>query len=195
MTNDSHDAEGENPNVSNDLQRFAAELARLQPRGDRLDRERLAFLAGQASVVSRPSQRANIFGVRLDSRAWPAAFAAMSAIAATLLCMLLTRPEALSVPSIATDIHVQERPRHAVESIGSRDVLTTRDGHLADIETRLAKLDANQSADSTAASPMNDLTRPMFTPTAWQRVIHETESAKPLPRKSSSWSHDQGVNT
>jgi hypothetical protein len=110
MTNDSHNAEGGNPNLSNELQHFAAELARLQPRNDRLDRERLAFLAGQASVDLAPSQCAKIFGVRLESRAWPAAFAAMTAVAATLLCMLLTRPEALGVPSI--DRH-RSSPREA----------------------------------------------------------------------------------
>ena len=95
-------ADGENPNLSDELQHFAAELARLRPREDRLDRERLAFLAGQASVAPAPSKSLKTLGLPLESRAWPAAFAAMTAIAATLLCMLLTRPE---VPGAILDCH------------------------------------------------------------------------------------------
>jgi hypothetical protein len=62
-----------------------AELAALRPRDDRLDRERLIFLAGRASVAGR-------WG-RLSGWAWPASCAGMTAVAATLLVMLLARPE------------------------------------------------------------------------------------------------------
>jgi hypothetical protein len=62
-----------------------AELAALRPRDDRLDRERLIFLAGQASVAGR-------WG-RVSGWTWPASFAGMTAVAATLLVMLLARPE------------------------------------------------------------------------------------------------------
>jgi hypothetical protein len=195
MTNDSHNGEGENPGMSNELQRFAVELARLQPRSDRLDRERLAFLAGQASVVSERSRSAKSFGVRLESRAWPAAFAAMTTIAATLLWMLLTRPDAPGVPSIATNVHVQDRPSYSIESIGNRTVLTTHDVRLVDIETRMAKLDAHHNSAEAPPSAADDPARPVYTPSAWEQVIDETEPTKPLPRKSSSYRLDQGINT
>jgi hypothetical protein len=78
--------------LSHELQSFEARLARLSPRDDRLDRERLAFLAGQASMSSDAScSSPPIQGWRRHP-AWPAAFAAMSALAATLLAILLARP-------------------------------------------------------------------------------------------------------
>lgn len=71
------------------LKAFEAALASLSPRTDRLDRERLIFLAGQQSVAAgsaRPARRAGRW-------AWPAAFAAMTAVAAALLARFLVRPE------------------------------------------------------------------------------------------------------
>ena len=68
------------------LQRFEAELAALAPRAAQLDRDHLMFLAGQASA-GLPA------GGHLSRRwAWPAAFSAMSALAASLLLMLVIRP-------------------------------------------------------------------------------------------------------
>jgi hypothetical protein len=72
-----------------ELKAIEAELALLRPRTDRLDRERLIFLAGQQSVAGghlSATKHARRWG-------WPAAFAAMTAVAATLLVMLLLRPE------------------------------------------------------------------------------------------------------
>ena len=84
------------PEDQNDLKAFEARLAALVPRDDRLDRERLAFLTGQASVMNAPSQRNRVLGVSVDSRAWPAAFAAMSAVAATLFVTTIVSLSALS---------------------------------------------------------------------------------------------------
>ena len=73
---------------SEDLKALEAALA---PRVEGFDRERLIFEAGRASAMaestldSRPST--------LGQRAWPAAFSAMTALAAALLVMLVTRPE------------------------------------------------------------------------------------------------------
>jgi hypothetical protein len=195
MNSNADDSGSENPNLSDELQSFAAELARLRPRDDRLDRERLAFLAGQASVAPAPSKPSKALGLPLEGRAWPAAFAAMTAIAATLLCLLVARPTVPGGLSIAIDARGPDRQLASIEQVGGRAVLTTGDIHMTNIETRLAKLDANHSADGTSASPVDDFTRPVFTPGAWQQVIHETESAKPLPHKSSSSPHFQGVNT
>jgi hypothetical protein len=66
-------------------------LASLAPRTERLHRERLMFLAGQASVSVPGAHSAR---TRVGRRwGWPAAFSAMSALAASLLVMLSVRPE------------------------------------------------------------------------------------------------------
>src|SRR5262245_25108866 len=84
---------GNNREISGELKSLEARLAMLVPRPDRLDRDRLMFLAGQASIAETMVERTTVFGRNLENRAWPAAFAAMSAIAATLLVILITRPE------------------------------------------------------------------------------------------------------
>ena len=89
-------------NRPEDLKALEAALAALVPRSDRLDRDRLMFLAGQATgsqpraAVSRPW-------------AWPAAFSAMTALAASLLLMLVTRPGPQIVERIV-EVPVQAAP-------------------------------------------------------------------------------------
>jgi hypothetical protein len=70
----------------NDLNAFEAALAALVPRSDRLDRDRLMFLAGQAAVGAGGAR------VGRPRWGWPAAFGLMTAIAAGLLLALLARP-------------------------------------------------------------------------------------------------------
>jgi hypothetical protein len=91
-----------------DLKALEAELAMLEPRGDRLDRERLIFLAGQESAKRSTAVRP----VGVARWAWPAAFAGMTAVAASLLMMLLTRPE----PNVAERPPAEELPLEAPES-------------------------------------------------------------------------------
>jgi len=67
-----------------ELQAIESQLRLLEPRTDRLDRERLIFLAGKASVKAAELPTARW--------AWPASLAAMTALAATLLIMLLNAP-------------------------------------------------------------------------------------------------------
>lgn len=70
-----------------ELTAIEAVLASLAPRTDRLNRERLMFLAGQASAAARPER------CRAWTRwLWPAAFSAMTAVAAMLLVMLVVQP-------------------------------------------------------------------------------------------------------
>jgi len=108
-----------------ELKAIEAELASLTPRTDRLDRERLIFLAGQQSVYrdTKGTKGTVPFSLRenwdsplrenwdsplrenrdsplrenRDSPrvrwGWPAAFAAMTAVAASLLVALLAQPE------------------------------------------------------------------------------------------------------
>jgi hypothetical protein len=67
-----------------ELRSLEAELTRLRPRGDRLDRDRLLFQAGRASAVDLPPRQVG-WG-------WPAVLAAVTALAASLLVAIVTRP-------------------------------------------------------------------------------------------------------
>jgi hypothetical protein len=71
------------------LKAVEADLALLRPREDRLDRQRLIFLAGQASVSEAGHRQRTSF----QRWAWPASFGAMTAVAGSLLVLLLVRPE------------------------------------------------------------------------------------------------------
>jgi hypothetical protein len=71
------------------LKSFEAALAALSPRADRLDRQRLMFLAGQASASAGGARPPSPRG----GWAWPVALAAMTTLAGSLLVMLLARPE------------------------------------------------------------------------------------------------------
>ena len=84
-----------------DLKATEAQLAMLAPRNDRLDREKLIFLAGQASVAT-----SNQRGGRSGGWAWPASLAAMTTAAAALLAMLLVRPS----PQIVERVRIVEVP-------------------------------------------------------------------------------------
>jgi hypothetical protein len=82
---------------SSELTPFEASLAGLKPRVEGFDRERLIFLAGQASVLRERGDTPAVKGTApflLGRWGWPAAFSAMTAIAATLLVMVCTRPTA-----------------------------------------------------------------------------------------------------
>jgi hypothetical protein len=92
------------------LKAFEAALASLIPRADRLDRDRLMFLAGQESRVigrveqahrspaNRPVTADGGASLRLTHPAkkprwaWPVAFTAMTAVAAVLAVLLAIRP-------------------------------------------------------------------------------------------------------
>jgi hypothetical protein len=87
-----------------DLNAIAAALSSLSPSTGRLDRDRLMFLAGEAAARPNLAQSnlamprlaiSHELPPRLAARrwAWPVAFSTMSAVAATLLAVLLARPE------------------------------------------------------------------------------------------------------
>ena len=114
------DARGAEEDLSPSLKAIEAELASLSPRTDRLDRERLIFLAGQQSVLARAGRKGTVpFSLRENRDSprarwsWPAAFSAMTAVAAALLVMLLSQPE----PSV--EVRIVEVP---VEAPGSDDL-------------------------------------------------------------------------
>jgi hypothetical protein len=82
-----------------ELKRLEAELACLVPRADRLDRERLAFLAGQQSVAAAGIRR----------WLWPAGCAATTVVAGWLLVILVFQPG----PRVI--VRYIERPAHAAD--------------------------------------------------------------------------------
>jgi hypothetical protein len=104
----------ENPREDvHDLSEFEAALGALVPRAERLDRERLMFLAGQASVELQNSQP----GTTRQSRArwaWPAACTTMTGIAAALLVALTIRPAPQVVERIVTVPAAPQEPVAAV---------------------------------------------------------------------------------
>ena len=99
--NDHPDSDGaDDKKLSRELKAFEAELAMLRPREDRLDRERLIFLAGQASVSGTADDRR----AHLGRWAWPTSFAAMTAVAAVLFVMLFT--QTADVPALPAPVIV-----------------------------------------------------------------------------------------
>ena len=88
-------------------------MAALVPRADRLDRQRLMFLAGQASVAGMTGPRSVRAGW-----VWPSAAAAMTAVAATLLVMLFCRPaprvvyKTVYLPAVSSPHNVVQPERH-----------------------------------------------------------------------------------
>jgi hypothetical protein len=74
--------------LPSELKSLEAELAKLVPNADRLKRDRLMFLAGQASVCANGRVNGTAAGFKRRSL-WPAAFAVMSTIAASLLAVVL----------------------------------------------------------------------------------------------------------
>ena len=79
--------EKESPEMTGELRAFEAALGNLRPSATALDRDRLLFLAGQASVHSTGNFAGPVTWL------WPAATASMTGIAALLLAALLLRPD------------------------------------------------------------------------------------------------------
>lgn len=157
-----------------DLKALEARFAQLVPQNGRLDRERLMFLAGQASVVAIDPQ-VSLLGLSLSARAWPRAFVAMSAVAAAVFVMLLMRPS-ISDSSLAghnsvadIDRTVELGRRHLGE-LGHRqgDVLSVADAHRDDVEDRLAK----RESGSREITLDEDLGGQVLTPSSWEQLIH-----------------------
>ena len=132
-------------NQSAEMKQFEAALAALTPRTDRLDRDRLMFLAGQQSVlpshfgsgqqsvlpspIGRGTQRVPggeggtiARPIRSRTLAWPAAFAAMTVVAAALLVMLVVRPGSKDAENVVKYPASQSAPAtDAKETTASND--------------------------------------------------------------------------
>jgi hypothetical protein len=130
MNNDYHsDREEEHIELPPDLKALEAKIAALRPRTDRLDRDRLVFLAGQASTRG-------VAPISYARWGWPVSFSAMTALAASLLLMLITRPEPRVVERVVrVPVTVEpagDRPASMMAATGSTAVSAPRDGWAAD---------------------------------------------------------------
>jgi len=76
-------------NLAPDLQALEAAWGQLRPSAPQIDRDRLMYQAGWTAAESAAAQRHG----SLPRLAWPVALGGMTAVAATLLGMLLVRPE------------------------------------------------------------------------------------------------------
>ncbi|HJT31371.1 MAG TPA: hypothetical protein VJ783_04925 [Pirellulales bacterium] len=94
-----------------DLQALEAALASLAPRPATIDRDRLMYEAGRASVSTVPAAPHGRW-------AWPAAFSAMSAIAASLFLALVLRPPV--VVERVVQAPMVEKEREGEEATGRR---------------------------------------------------------------------------
>lgn len=87
---------------SHDLQALEAALASLAPRPAAIDRDRLMYEAGRASVST-------VQMVTHGRWAWPAAFSAMSALAASLFLVLMLRPPVVVERVVQAQVVEEER--------------------------------------------------------------------------------------
>jgi hypothetical protein len=171
-----------------DLKALEARFAALVPRDDRLNRERLMFLAGRASVEGPIAIASRMPRKWLVRNAWPAAFACMSAVAAMLLVSLINRP--IVYRPHGTQIAAAERPvpvlRPSIERIlhSDGDVLSVGDARHRDIETRVSG-ESHLVAFDAANSPLNEQEPTALRPNAWRQIIDASEGMRPNSNDSS----------
>jgi hypothetical protein len=185
-----------NRNVAGELRSLEARLASLSPRPDRLDRDRLMFLAGQASLAEVNVSRTTILGVKLASRAWPTAFAAMSAVAATLLGILIARPEnsvRQPLPSSAS-LH-QAEPRIAVERSSNELMLSPLDARIDDIDRWLMRNELRPDRTDPSVEPFQTSRLPILTPARWEQVLNDGEPLDASPSGAFNIRQHQGARS
>jgi hypothetical protein len=196
MNNEQNDSDRGDARFNERLDEFATDLARLRPRGDRLDREKLVFLAGRASVINETNQTAIVLGIPLRSPAWPAAFAGMTTIAASLAVILFLQSRTSPFgPSVASRPVHNQAAKTPVEPLKNGNVLFTRDAHLPDIESRLVRRELRPTETSPTTTPTIEEQRPILTPTAWDQAINATDLSRPTTDDASGLSRTKGANS
>jgi hypothetical protein len=100
------------PERSPQLQAFEAQLAALAPRDDRLDRDRLMYMAGQASVAEAREPRHE-----RQRWAWPASLGAFAGAAAASLAIFVARPAPIA--QVITAATPQPRQTEAIPALSS----------------------------------------------------------------------------
>jgi hypothetical protein len=188
--NESEDqaAERASRELASELKALEARLAALLPRDDRLDRERLMFLAGRASVEVPFETGERRPRVWLKNKAWPAAFAGMTAIAASLLVALFARP-LVSEPiivQVASDEHIASlnRPFAERDLSVNGNVLSPSDARRGDIEKLVSSVPLVAAADRLNP-PRIWQDRAALTPGAWREFTEDTETMRPKANDAS----------
>jgi hypothetical protein len=186
----------ENWDIAGKLKPLEARLAALSPCPDRLDRDRLMFLAGQASLVDAKFERVRTLGSRLESGVWPAAFVAMSAVAATLFVMLVGARERFAPPasSAAVSGHSDRAPL-AIEWSSADPVLSAGDAYAVSIESLLASDDLRSDIGSSSSDPFETRDRPILTPAGWGQILNEAMDFQGSRPGASTIHPIQGVNS
>jgi hypothetical protein len=180
-----------------ELKVFEARLAALAPREGRLDRERLMFLAGRASAEVQLAAPADCDRPPLAQYGWPAAFATMTAVAATLLALLIARPAAIQpVP-----VYVADSPKVAPEKVGhapgltnsNSGMLSASDAHRRDFERLLSSTGfvAGGPSESVVVEPDGA----KLTPAAWRQVIDQSPRNVPKTHGPSRMPNNSGATS
>jgi hypothetical protein len=201
-------SEAENPFVNSDdeanrdgskwdlpdhLKSFEARLAALSPRDDRLDRERLMFAAGRASTNSFGKHCRRCDRASPEARTWRLAFYGMTAVAGTLLALMIRGPAMedmrvvrVEFPKIGPGAFQHEPIRDDVESASGRQVFSARDVHRHEFDRLLAAQDAAAAARN---DPMIDSAgiggRPILTPADWRKILDGVNRPAPSMTESS----------
>jgi hypothetical protein len=180
--------------LPDELKSLEAQLSALRPREDRLARERLIFLAGQASALELASPRRTWTA----HPTWPAAFAAMTALAATLLGLLVTRPTIVEPPALRSALVARSEmvSQHvAVEPPGK--ILSASDLYRLGFDQLLAATDVfpvngDQASETTLEGSRvhTDLT-----PAAWNQILETPEFSRPPSKDSSHLQSIPGVHS
>jgi hypothetical protein len=173
MTHNNLPNSADGHDLPSELGALAAQLKTLVPRADRLDRERLMFLAGRAAAAPE-----------FDSRvhwAWPAAFVAMTALAATLLVVLVVgwagNPTSLAGREVITSQQLSSTgnspPMRDFET-GLPHILSRADVYHPDIEQVLATRERLGASGGSAEFqwPIDGERGSVLTPASWHQILN-----------------------
>ncbi len=191
--------------LSEELQLLEAQLKLLKPLPDRLDREKLIFLAGQASVSDASATLSTHTSRWQSSTAlWPGSFAAMTVVAATLLLMLLTQTPNSPSPKIPeNNLTIIESPHQSLDvkqhsRAPRRNILSLSPYQLNNLDRLLGhnSLDSLPSNLSTNSNSPHDLiNRKILTPTSINMLLDESAEFERSPLDSVVPSQNTGSNS
>ena len=183
-----------------DLRLFEAQMKSLTPQPGRLNRDRLIFLAGQASVEGEGRVTENS---KTTAWAWPAAFTVSTAVAASLLFLLLTQPRESPAPKIFVDRRptVVATRQTSASSPDSQpplsQILTSAPSQLHRVDEFLATgyQDAKNSDSIPGSSPAVYWEEgKRLTPTSIHFLMNDATKTAPSDQDSSSFTSENGAN-
>jgi hypothetical protein len=169
-------------NLAADLQSTEAALSRLRPIASQIDRDRLMYRAGWAAAETAAAHKRRGSLPRLG---WPVALGGMTAVAATLLGMLLARPE----PGVVERVVYLERDTERISTDAARAFAqpsagaSAADGQELGVWTAAQWLRAAATGSSQLASdllPAAGAGRPANTPLIEEPVVLTSRSLELL---------------